>query len=285
MKVRDWAEDLMVSFLMEQGCGGLQVLEEAEGSVLLAYCPTREQAQSLSQVSRSYALALKEINGATAVISVTLEQVIDPGWAQAWKSHFRPSRVSRRVAVCPPWEPYEGSEGVHVIQIDPGQAFGTGLHETTRLCIEWLDELLVDERVPEVALDLGTGTGILAMAMARLGVGRVVAVDVDPLAVEAARENLRANRLHERVEVLEGSLAAVGTQVFPLVVANLTGTALRENARELAARVCAQGALLVSGILDEETACVVESFSRAGMVERGLRKRGEWCALFLVKGA
>lgn len=282
--VEGWAQELMACFLAERGCGGVEIVGEAELVRLVAYCSSADAARELWSASNAYGSVLEEIHGVRPLRSVELEMVVDPGWAHAWRAHFKAARVSRRVAVRPPWEAYQGPVGVNVVQVNPGQAFGTGLHESTRLCIRWLDSILVRDGVPDVALDVGTGTGILAMVMALLGVGHVLALDIDPLAVEAARENVELNGLVGRVEVLEGSLEAVGERLFPLVAANLTGVALRESAGELASKLSNPGRLVASGILLEERPSVERSFLEVGMALRGRRTMGEWCALVLSKG-
>lgn len=282
---RPWAQDAVISFLQDQGCGGVEVQEGKGGNVLLlAYCDSEPAAQETCQRLENYRRALVEIHGEDPISGLDVEGLADPGWARAWKVHFKPSKVSRRLAVCPPWMPLEGSGGLKVIQIEPGQAFGTGLHETTRLCLGWLDELLA-KAIPDTALDLGTGTGILAMALALLGVRRVVAVDQDPVAVEAALGNMRANGLEGRIELIEGSLERVGERLFPLVVANLTGPTLRKMALELSGHVSPGGLLLLSGILREEMEEVAGSFHQVGMSKLGSRRMGEWGALLFSGGA
>ncbi len=251
--------------------------------MLLAYCKDGRTSESLRCQLMEYAVALEEIHGDTPVFSIELEELQDPGWAQAWKAHFKPCRISQRLAVCPPWECYEGPEGVWVIQVEPGQAFGTGLHETTRLCLEFLDEILSGSQVPDSAVDLGTGTGILAMAMAKMGVKRVVALDRDPLAVDAARENLRLNQLLHRVDLIQGDLDCMRGSSFPLLVANLTGKTLKENARQVSSLVELGGSSILSGILCQEWESVFESFKRFGMVLKDSRTKGDWIALVMAR--
>jgi ribosomal protein L11 methyltransferase len=285
ISLREWAQDAVISFLSENGCNGLELLEGRSGKVLLAYARDEETFLGLCPRLKDYGKALEEIHGSNPLLGVELEQLQDPGWANAWKAYFKPSMVSRRLAVRPPWSPFQGPEGVKVIQIEPGQAFGTGLHETTRLCLSWMDDLLTEGCSLETALDLGTGTGILALAMARLGVKRVVALDLDPLAVEAAQWNIRINGLEGKIQVLEGGLDLVGARRFPLVVANLTGSTLIGISRELVRVVCPGGTLLVSGILGEETKSVAECFQRVGMKKLASRSMGEWCAMLLCSAA
>lgn len=270
--------------LSENGCIGTELLETGPTPVLVAYCEQEETSRLLFSALEAYGKALEEVHGNNPILKIELEELEDPGWAHAWKAHFKPARVSRRLAVRPPWDSFQGPEEIKVIQIEPGQAFGTGLHETTKLCLSWLDDLLMDECMPESALDLGTGTGILALAMAFLGVKRVVALDLDPLAVEAAMENIRLNGLEERIQVLQGSLDGLDLRGFPLVVANLTASGLTSLSQELAKVVHVGGILLVSGILKEEAESVARSFQHAGMKKLGSRSMGEWRAMLWAAG-
>lgn len=280
----EWSQEAVISFLDENGCKGVELLEGQPSHVLLAYSRHEASCRDLCRRLRDYGKALEEIHGNNPILAVGLEQLEDPGWAHAWKAFFKPSRISRRLAVRPPWSTFHGPEGIKVIQIEPGQAFGTGLHQSTKLCLTWLDDLVGHGFKPARALDLGTGTGILALGMALLGVERVVALDQDPLAVEAALANTRINGLEGRIQILEGSLEVVGTKGFPLVVANLTAPTLMGMSGDLARSVCDGGTLLVSGILGVEAESVINCFQGAGMKKVGSRRMGEWRALLFSVG-
>jgi len=140
-------------------------------------------------------------------VLVRIQDLVEDDWADRWKAYFKPLRVGRRFLVCPTWDNSEPGAGDRVILMDPGRAFGTGHHETTRLCLEWLEDWTESNRPDTMSLlDLGTGSGILAMAGALLGFGRVLAVDNDEEAVEVARENLRVNGLEGRIVLSVGSV-------------------------------------------------------------------------------
>jgi ribosomal protein L11 methyltransferase len=158
-------------------------------------------------------------------------------WAEAWKRFFGIERVGRRLVVCPTWIDYAPRAEEVVIRLDPGMAFGTGQHPTTRLCLEALESRL---RPGEQVLDLGTGSGILAAAAALLGAARVIALDVDPVAVDVARQNVAVNGVEGRVQVLEGSLGDAGPlpdadmSRFDMVLANISTAGITEMAPALA---------------------------------------------------
>jgi ribosomal protein L11 methyltransferase len=203
-------------------------------------------------------------------------------WRDAWKVHFRPALLSTRVAVCPSWiEPPDYGAGVQVLRLDPGRAFGTGTHETTRLCLRLLDRHLA--RVPAShLLDVGCGSGILSVAAARLGVRRVVALDIDPQAACATRENAAANGVQDRVLAICGELRAIaGT--YPVVVANILYQILLGLAPGLAARLAPGGVLLLSGLLEPELGSAARVYGAHGLSELWREVDGEWGALLLQR--
>jgi ribosomal protein L11 methyltransferase len=163
------------------------------------------------------------------------------------------------------------------VEVDPGMAFGTGTHETTRLCLEWLDQSWRGGSL----LDVGTGTGILAIAAALLAPGsRVEAVDVDPLAVDIARENARINGVASHIVLRAGGLEALDG-CFDVVLANLTADVLVDLADGLTARVCPRGKLVVSGILAGQEGGVSRAFEARGHAVEFVRYLGEWVAIVL----
>lgn len=203
---------------------------------------------------------------------VSLRRVADEDWLESWKAQFAPTRIGP-FFVRPSWSTAH-AEGLEIV-LDPGMAFGTGLHPTTRQCLEAVGELDVAGRS---VLDVGTGSGILALAAAKRGAARVVAVDTDPLAVRAAVDNARRNGA--RVEVHEGSAPDV-EGVFDLVLANLVAEELARLAAGLRARTALSGALVCAGIVAGKEPAVVSALARAGLRLRGRGQSGDWVRLTL----
>jgi ribosomal protein L11 methyltransferase len=206
--------------------------------------------------------------------SLRIEGFDLPDYGALWREHFPPLRVGRRLLVTPSWHRPE-ADGRAILTIDPGRAFGTGHHPTTRGCLLAIEELL--QAGPRASgLDLGCGTGILALAMRALGVAEVVAVDGDPLAREATRRAARENSI-DRVRVARDVAGARGR--FDLVVANLYSRLLVELAGPLVERLAPNGHLVVSGLLLDQEREVRAALRRAGVAVRSRRALSTWVTL------
>jgi ribosomal protein L11 methyltransferase len=216
--------------------------------------------------------------GLRPVGELRVQSVDDADWTDAWKAGYVPQRIGR-VVIVPSWldEPIGPDEVA--LRLDPGMAFGTGLHPTTRGCLTLLQEI---SPMPPVVLDVGSGSGILALAALRLGAERAVCYDTDPLAVEATLANAEVNGLAARVTASLGSLPATG-EPFPLVVANLVAAVLIDLAEPLAAHTAAGGALLASGIIEGRADEVLGALTARALVLDRRLEDGEWVSLRLRK--
>jgi ribosomal protein L11 methyltransferase len=206
---------------------------------------------------------------------VRLEWVVGDAWRDAWKAHFRPTRVGKRLVVKPSWEAYTPAPGDVVLEIDPGRAFGTGTHESTRLVLAEIDRRV---RGGERVLDVGAGSGILAVAAVLLGADRAVCVDEDADTVDVVRETAARNRVASRIRASAAPVQRVrGT--FELVLANIEARVLVPLAAPIAARVGPEGTLVLSGILAGQEDTVARTY--APMVVEDAPRLGEWVALVL----
>jgi ribosomal protein L11 methyltransferase len=214
--------------------------------------------------------------------SPRLDEVVGDAWRDEWKKHFEPFQICRGVIVCPPWRSAERTEDEAVIVLEPGRAFGTGLHETTSLVAEILADRAEALRGATV-LDVGCGSGILALVALKLGAARARAVDVDPEAVAVTTENaLRNDAAHALDAGQEPVSSLAGT--FPVVVANIEHRTLVDLAAPLAARVAPGGLLVLSGLLapdvsPEQLRDVRERYSATPLREEECRRKGEWIAV------
>jgi ribosomal protein L11 methyltransferase len=217
--------------------------------------------------------------GHVAPISELRERVLDEqDWQEAWKQHFHALPVGRRTVVVPTWREYQASDSQVVVRLDPGMAFGTGHHPTTRMCLEELESLVQ----PGMAvLDVGCGSGILSIAAAKLGATRVIGIEIEPTAANVAAENVRLNGVEKVVEVHQGSLPypAVAPASYGLVCANISAKVVCDLADEFAAASQPGAAILVSGVLKERLEEVSRRLSDAGFGLERTRVDGDWVAL------
>lgn len=197
-------------------------------------------------------------------------------WAEGWKAHYEPQHIGRRLVVCPSWQSY-ASDGEVVITLDPGMAFGTGLHPTTRMCLEALEEHL--SRGARV-LDIGTGSGILAIAAAKLGASNVLALDTDPLAVKIAKDNVLANGVRGVVEVREGSLEMAKGSLFDLIVVNILARTIAELIEKgLLDHLKREGLLIAAGIMASEEEEARNTLREGGLKGLSRLRKGDWVTL------
>jgi ribosomal protein L11 methyltransferase len=205
-------------------------------------------------------------------------------WANAWKAHYSVHRIGNKTTVRAPWHEYEPKPGEVVIELDPGMAFGTGLHPTTRLCLTMLEDHL---RPGLSVLDVGTGSGILAIAAAMHGAGSVDAVDIEPVAVRSTRENAERNRVADRIRVEEGSVGpgAPFAGEYDLVLANIIARILIDLRDGLVAAVKPGGTLVLSGVIEPREDAVRDAFDSAGMTLQSRDQIEDWIALVYTKPA
>ncbi len=241
-----------------------------------------------SAVVRAYAAgdggqhALERARAALAAAAidarVSISDVAEEDWAESWKEHFHVERFGERIVIVPSWREYEASADDVVVTLDPGMAFGTGQHETTRMCLEALERAV---RPGMRVLDVGCGSGILAIAAAKLGAREVLAVDVDADCVRVTEENACANRVDRIIQAKRGSAGeawpfgepAAG---FDVVVANIIARVIIEMAPELARALTVGGQLIVSGVIGERERQVVDAFAAAGLRVGDTRAMGDW---------
>ncbi|MBC7263974.1 MAG: 50S ribosomal protein L11 methyltransferase [Chloroflexi bacterium] len=207
-------------------------------------------------------------------------------WAEAWRQNFGLQRVGCSFVIKPPWEAYTPAPGERIIELEPGMAFGTGLHPSTRLCLMALEDYLSPG---DSALDLGTGSGILAIAAARLGANSVLALDIDPVAVNEARSNIERNGVSQQVRLYVGSLIPPANakpgfyvpqgQRFDCVVVNILAEIIASLAPRLTGSLKPTGRIIASGIIEERLDIVLDAFAKFGLAIREEKREQDWVAL------
>ena len=272
------------------------------GAVVEAYAPDLERFTVRTVVPADDDYLLREVEVMLALMSQALpgglpeprlQRVGESDWAESWKEHFHVVRIGRQFVIKPSWREYDPIPGDLVIEIDPGLAFGSGLHPTTRLCMEILEDL---QPQGLGLFDVGTGSGVLAIAALKLGARPVRAVDVDEVAVRVASENFERNgyplsgpapvsegRVYVEAEV--GSAGDSGGRQWDLVVANILAHVLAELMPHLAAALAPGGRLILSGIIAEQEAVVTSALEayRLRLAER--RTDEDWVALVAERAA
>jgi ribosomal protein L11 methyltransferase len=262
-------------------------------AVVRAYLPARDPvAARVALAGATLALGHLQAFGLRPIGEIETRLVHEEDWAHAWKAHFPVLRVGRRVVIRPTWRRHRRSSEDVVLALDPGMAFGTGLHPTTRLCLAgietWADAGRFDRGTARHGgsrvLDVGCGSGILAIAAGLFGAEEVLGVDTDPIAIEATAANARRNRLGRRIAARIGSLPS-GAGPFDLVLANLIASVLVALAEDLAAELRPTGRLLASGIFVDRETEVAAALEGAGLHVVGRSSEGDWVALEAVRGA
>jgi ribosomal protein L11 methyltransferase len=264
------------------------------GAVMESYPPTFDRITVRTVIPSEDDHRLREIELMLALIGQALpgglpeprlQFVGKSDWAESWKAHFHPVRVGQHFVIKPSWREFTPATGDVVIEIDPGLAFGSGLHPTTQLCLNILEELPL---AGQSLFDVGTGSGILALAALKLGAASVRAVDVDDVAIRVARENFERNgysfpnaplQEKERVEVAVGSAHDTGGRQWDIVVANILANTIIELLPDLKAALAPGGLLILSGIIAEQEASVTTAATtqNLSLVERRIEE--DWVAL------
>jgi len=242
-----------------------------------------EVHDSLSEI-RSFIDGLAASHPSLIIPKPVISVLHSEDWSTSWQANFKPLRVGRRLLIVPSWEEvYPLPEDI-LLRIDPGMAFGTGGHETTRLCLELLEQIMDNMSfIAPTVLDLGTGSGILAMAAVRLGGGRVCGVDTDPTAIEVARVNIASNGLEKQIVL---STLPLESQIdrFDIILANILAEELVRLASHLTDKLNPGGMLVLSGILAEKEPLVLNGFASTHLIHMETRCEGEWLALLYQKG-
>jgi ribosomal protein L11 methyltransferase len=264
----------------------LENMDEAPFKTIKAYFPGDSVTEDLISTINTWLVKTGAAYPAYTYKPPAVTMLHEEDWANAWKQHFKPQRIGKRLIIKPTWEEFSARAGDIVLQIDPGRAFGTGTHPTTRLCLELLERIFAMEKTyatkgivkPLSVLDVGTGSGVLSMAAARLGATRVMGIDIDPDAVEVAKENILLNRLEQTVQMATTPLDRI-KESFDLLLANIIAEELVRLAPHLIAAINPGGLLVLSGILLEKSELVKNGYAGFPLELIEEAEKGEWCCL------
>ena len=277
-KISEDAKSLVSDFLLGFDCMGVaEDIVEDKGMVeISAYFPVEADLNMVKKSLKNYCSFLEKHLPAFSLGDIDEEEIDRSSW-EGWRQFLKTVRVSERVIVRPPWEEYPPHRDEIVIEINPSMAFGTGHHETTRLCIRAMEEIIPDKKVGSV-LDVGCGSGILAISAVKLGADWALGLDDDPIAVKEAKENLERNSVSDRVGLFCGQIENTNGK-FDLIVINISPEAALHYGASIKSRLNSKGILIVSGITNTRSDEVVSTLEGVGFNLDSKTADGEWVAL------
>jgi ribosomal protein L11 methyltransferase len=285
--------DAVSNFLDETGAQGVfsesllppgaDDFPEAEGfEVINAFFPADVRSEKRIYNIRKYLKSLEEIFPEVSAPSLETEIITDPDWGEQWKKYFKPIRVCKNIVVKPTWERYAPESRDIVVEIDPGMAFGTGQHASTRMCMEAIEDIIMKDRSIKdwKVLDVGCGTGILGITAAKMGAQDVVCVDNDPKATEIAAENAVINSVADRLHILKEDAMRI-KEPRNLIIANLTAKLLLKMHAHLVRLLMPAGYMIISGIIEPDIPAIEEHFIVAPLVLQNKLTEKEWVCYVL----
>ncbi|HEY3297677.1 MAG TPA: 50S ribosomal protein L11 methyltransferase [Armatimonadota bacterium] len=281
VETNDQGRDAVSNLMIENGCGGVVISNEAP-IVVKGYLPVDDRLEDRLLRIKAGTADLPKFGLEIGSGEMTITYAEDQDWAEAWKQFFRTTRVGSRTVIKPTWDEYTDPQ-LHdiLIELDPGMAFGTGSHQTTRLCLISLEKYM---RSRKVVIDFGTGSGILAIAAAKLKARLVIAFDSDDLAVKAARENVLRNEVEHIVEVHRAeSPSFIGDGAADIVTANIVAETIMASAEEIARILKTGGMLIASGITTGKALDVEQVLRNLGFDIAETLTDGEWVAIVAIK--
>lgn len=253
----------------------INILEHGgKAAVVKGYFSVEDDMEEILEYIKVKLIEIKDMGVDIGEGTVEYIKVNEEDWANNWKKYYKPTKIGKNIIVKPIWEEYEAN-GEMIIELDPGMAFGTGTHETTRMCVEALEENVKGDTT---VFDIGTGSGILAIAAAKLGAKKVIGVDLDPVAVDSAKENVSFNDLNN-IEILYGNLMDVVTGKADLVVANIIAEIIVVLAEDVKNFLVPGGLFITSGIIRERRELVETKLKEKGFKIKEVKEQGEWLCI------
>ena len=272
--------DAFSNLFIEMGSGGVQIEDDSPGSdsaVISAYFPPDDMiGERVSNMTRLLQ-DMREMGMDVGAGRISVECLDEAEWSEPWKEFFKPLPVGERILVYPSWEDVSGFPSRDVlIQINPQMAFGTGRHSTTMLCLELLEDTL---KGGEKVADVGTGSGILAIAAIKLGAREVVAIDVDEKAIPIARENARLNGVGDRIHMICGELLYPVEGKYDVIVSNIASKVILSMIADSSSHLSSDGRAILSGILDHEVSETQDKLENSNLTILETRFHEEWAAI------
>ncbi len=268
--------DSILNWCFENNSCGNELKDDS----VLAYFENSVWDDNKSVLFREYLRELVELNIIPGIPDYSITKVDDAEWTENWKKFFKPKVIGRRLFIVPPWEQTAESPDRKTIIIEPGMAFGTGDHASTEMALELIDKYIVPG---QKVWDIGTGTGILAIAAAKLGSGRVYSNDNDPLSIESALKNFELNGVSENIEAELISAADVPNNKYGMITANLYRKMLIENSKKIHISLISEGIAILSGIETPEKNDVLKAYLETGYELMDTIEQKGWCGLAFTR--
>lgn len=252
---------------------------EVEYATLKAYYPPETD---IPETLKTIEEGIKSLDGLTDIsgLEISYKEVHEQDWENEWKKYYKPVPVGKRIIIKPQWEEIDDDSRDVVIELDPGMAFGTGTHETTRMCLALLEEFVTPE---STLLDIGTGSGILSVGAAKLGCGKIVASDIDSVAVKVAKENAELNGVADKIDIRCCDLTSGISGKYSIVVANIIADAVIMLSESAANFMEDGGVYITSGIIEHRIDDVKEALTKYGFNIDRIVREGEWAAIVCTR--
>ncbi len=279
-------DSMLVDDLLEKKLGyewdfvadDVLAMKEKESVITLYMDDTSDSMNDISHIRSAIAeLKSNDTEGTYGRLIVESRLVSDDDWKDRWKEYFKPAHITDTIVVKPSWEEYEARRGEQIIEIDPGMAFGTGTHPTTKMCVKLLEKYI--DSSEDSVLDLGCGSGILSIASVLCGSEKVTGVDIDPEAVKASIENVKKNAMSDVIKILEGDITKGLGFSADIVAANLIAELVIKMSRDISKHLSGKKIFISSGILIEQEDKVVSSLKESGYKILEITEEDEWCAI------